>query len=76
MISDVICPWCFIGKANLETAIASLGDELDVRVEWRPFELNPDMPAGGMSRRDYRSAKFGSWERSLQLDAQVEGAAR
>ncbi|WP_458525964.1 DsbA family oxidoreductase [Onishia taeanensis] len=76
VISDVICPWCFIGKANLETAIASLRDELDVRVEWRPFELNPDMPAGGMSRRDYRSAKFGSWERSLQLDAQVEDAAR
>ncbi|WP_192035969.1 DsbA family oxidoreductase [Halomonas sp. YLGW01] len=76
VISDVICPWCYIGKTHLEAAIASLPDELDVRVDWKHFELNPDMPAGGMSRRDYRSAKFGSWERSRQLDAQVEEAAR
>lgn len=76
VISDVICPWCYIGKTHLEAALASLPEALEVRVDWRPFELNPDMPVGGMSRRDYRSAKFGSWERSRQLDAQVEAAAR
>lgn len=76
VISDAICPWCHIGKANLQAAIGSLAGKVDVEVSWKPFELNPEMPEGGMSRRDYRSAKFGSWERSQELDAQVEAAAR
>lgn len=76
VISDAICPWCYIGKANLDVAIDSLAGDIDVTVDWKPFELNPDMPEGGMSRRDYRSAKFGSWARSQELDAQVETAAR
>ncbi|SDL93334.1 Predicted dithiol-disulfide isomerase, DsbA family [Modicisalibacter muralis] len=76
VISDAICPWCYIGKANLDAAIDSLAGDIDVTVDWKPFELNPDMPEGGMSRRDYRSAKFGSWARSQALDAQVEAAAR
>lgn len=76
VISDAICPWCYIGKANLDAVIDSLAGDIDVTVNWKPFELNPDMPEGGMSRRDYRSAKFGSWARSQELDAQVETAAR
>ncbi|PXX99420.1 DsbA family oxidoreductase [Halomonas sp. LBP4] len=76
VISDAICPWCFIGKRHLALALADLPDEIAVSVAWQPFELNPAMPPGGMSRRDYRTAKFGSWERSLELDAQVEAAAR
>lgn len=76
VISDVICPWCYIGKANLEAAIDSLASKIDVQVSWKPFELNPRMPEDGMSRRDYRSAKFGTWARSQELDAQVEAAAR
>ncbi|WP_205738673.1 DsbA family oxidoreductase [Halomonas heilongjiangensis] len=76
VISDAICPWCFIGKRHLALALADLPDEIAVSVAWQPFELNPAMPPGGMSRRDYRTAKFGSWERSLALDAQVEAAAR
>jgi predicted DsbA family dithiol-disulfide isomerase len=74
VISDVICPWCYIGKRRLEKAIALAGR--DVRVQWRPFQLNPQMPKAGMNRKAYRSAKFGSWERSLALDAQVTAAGR
>lgn len=70
--SDVICPWCFIGKRRLEKAIAAHG--LPVRVCWLPFQLNPQMPKEGVSRREYRTRKFGSWERSQELDAQVAAA--
>lgn len=76
VISDAICPWCYIGKRHLDLAITSLGGDVKVSTDWQPFELNPAMPPGGMPRRDYRSAKFGSWERSLKLDAQVEATAR
>jgi predicted DsbA family dithiol-disulfide isomerase len=73
VISDVICPWCYIGKRRLEKAVAAFGQE-QVRVRWHPFQLNPRMPKGGMNRQEYRTAKFGSWERSLGLDAQVTAA--
>jgi predicted DsbA family dithiol-disulfide isomerase len=75
VISDVICPWCYIGKRRLEKAAAAFGRE-QVRVRWHPFQLNPRMPRGGMNRQEYRTAKFGSWERSLALDAQVAEAGR
>lgn len=74
VISDVICPWCYIGKRRLDKAIAALDDERDVQVRWHPFLLNPTMPKEGLSRREYRTRKFGSWERSLELDAQVIAA--
>ncbi len=69
VISDVICPWCFIGKRRLEKAIAEQGEP--VKVRWLPFQLNPTMPKEGISRREYRIKKFGSWERSLELDGRV-----
>ena len=69
VISDVICPWCFIGKRRLEKAIAAHG--WPVKVRWLPFQLNPTMPKEGISRREYRTKKFGSWERSQELDARV-----
>jgi predicted DsbA family dithiol-disulfide isomerase len=69
VISDVICPWCFIGKRRLEKAISALGGR--VKVRWLPFQLNPMMPREGISRREYRIKKFGSWERSQELDARV-----
>ncbi|QDV56274.1 DsbA family oxidoreductase [Rosistilla oblonga] len=71
VISDVICPWCFIGKRRLEKAIAAVDGQYDVQVNWHPFQLNPAMPKEGISRKEYRTRKFGSWERSLQLDAKV-----
>src|SRR5438105_2219872 len=71
VISDVICPWCFIGKRRLEKAVAVLEGQHEVRVRWLPFQLNPAMPREGLSRREYRTRKFGSWERSLALAARV-----
>lgn len=72
VISDVICPWCFIGKRRLEKAL----DGRPATVRWHPFQLNPDMPREGIDRRSYRIQKFGSWERSQELDAQVAAAGR
>src|SRR5437868_7330335 len=69
VISDVICPWCFIGKRRLEKAIAAHGEP--VKVRWLPVQLNPSMPKEGISRREYRTKKFGSWDRSKELDARV-----
>lgn len=71
----MICPWCYIGKRRLEKALASIPEREVVLVRWHPFQLNPQIPKAGISRRQYRSAKFGSWERSLALDAQ-EAAGR
>ena len=69
IISDVICPWCYIGKRRLEKAVAAFGGPVQVR--WLPFQLSPTMPKEGVSRREYRTKKFGSWERSQELDAKV-----
>src|ERR1022692_3222547 len=71
VISDVICPWCFIGKRRLEKAVAALNRQHEVRVQWLPFQLNPTIPKEGISRKEYRTRKFGSWERSLELDANM-----
>jgi len=68
VISDVICPWCYIGKRRLEKAVRASGRSHEVQVPWHPFQLNPQMPKEGMDRRKYRTAKFGSWERSQALD--------
>jgi predicted DsbA family dithiol-disulfide isomerase len=69
--SDVICPWCYIGKRRLEKALAMLDGEVQPEIRWLPFQLNPDMPKEGIARADYRKAKFGSLERSRGLDARV-----
>jgi predicted DsbA family dithiol-disulfide isomerase len=75
VISDTICPWCYVGKRHLEAALRTLATEgFAYEIHWRPFQLNPDMPKEGRDRRAYRSAKFGSWEKSLALDAQVASA--
>ncbi len=74
--SDVICPWWYIGKRRLEKAVAALAGRGDARVRWHPFQLNPRMPKEGMNRKEYRTAKFGSWEESLALDAQVTEVGR
>tara|TARA_R110002111_G_scaffold100976_6_gene156465 strand:+ start:23411 stop:24040 length:630 start_codon:yes stop_codon:yes gene_type:complete len=71
VISDVICPWCYIGKRRLETAITAFSDKHKVQVRWHPFQLNPTMPKDGISRKEYRTKKFGNWERSMELDAKV-----
>ena len=73
IVSDAICPWCWIGKRNLEAALDELGWEAEVH--WHPYQLNPDMPRAGLARTAYRSQKFGSAERAAQLDVQVTASA-
>jgi len=76
IVSDAICPWCYIGKRQLERALASLADEgLHFSVHWNPFQLNPDMPKEGRDRAAYRAMKFGSPERVREMDARVTDAA-
>jgi len=71
IVSDVICPGCVVGERRLERALKAIPGGKTVRVRWLPFQLNPQMPAGGMNRREYRSSKFGNWQKSQELDAQV-----
>ena len=76
VISDAICPWCYIGKRHLERALALLDKQgLHFTVAWHPFQLNPDMPREGVERAQYRLAKFGSAERSRQLDERITETA-
>ncbi len=74
IVSDTICPWCYVGKRRLEAALAAIGDGLSFDIRWRPYELNPDMPREGLDRKLYRTRKFGSWATSRELDAQVAAA--
>lgn len=73
IISDNVCPWCYIGKRRLERALAQR-DELEVEITWRPFQLNPDMPAGGLDREAYLNAKFGGAQRAEQIYAAIREA--
>ncbi|WP_207478864.1 DsbA family oxidoreductase [Arenibaculum pallidiluteum] len=73
--ADLICPWCYIGKHRLDRAMAERpGLAFDRR--WQPFELNPEMPARGMDRFAYLSAKFGGAERARQVYAVIEETAQ
>lgn len=76
VVSDVVCPWCYIGKRRLQRALALVDREIAPQLTWLPFQLNPDMPVAGMPRAEYRRAKFGSLERSRQLDARVAAEGR
>ena len=76
VVSDVICPWCYIGKRRFEKALALLDGQAEVELRWLPFQLNPDMPRQGMARAAYRSRKFGSIERGRSLDARVAAEGR
>ena len=63
IISDTICPWCFIGKRRFERAL-SMRPQSTLEIRWLPFQLNPTMPSDGMDRRQYLAAKFGGAERA------------
>jgi predicted DsbA family dithiol-disulfide isomerase len=76
VISDAICPWCYVGKRRLEQALQLIDGARAFKVTWHPFQLNPGMPKEGIDRREYRMHKFGSWERSLALDAQLKDVGR
>ncbi|MER9755694.1 DsbA family protein [Mesorhizobium sp. M0166] len=70
VVSDVVCPWCFIGQKRLDKAIAAV--VIDVHIRWRPFQLDPTIPPEGKNRRDYMVAKFGSEQRIREIHARIE----
>ncbi len=70
ILSDPICPWCYIGKTHLDKALASVPDHPFV-IEWHPFQLNPEMPDNGMDRRDYLEQKFGGKEGAVRAYAPI-----
>jgi len=75
VVSDVVCPWCYIGKRKLAQALSELRARepgLEVAVRWHPFELNPDLPAEGIPRADYLEAKFGGGQRASEIYARVQ----
>jgi len=79
VISDVVCPWCFIGRRRLGEALslyAAREPEIRPLVSWHPFQLNPDLPAEGIDRRAYLEAKFGGPERAAQIYEQVRAAGK
>jgi predicted DsbA family dithiol-disulfide isomerase len=73
VVSDVVCPWCYIGKRRLQAALHLL-DRTDLEIRWSPFQLNPNAPPEGWNRREYRVAKFGSLEVSSTLESRVKDA--
>ena len=76
VISDAICPWCYIGKRQLESALKLLEQEqLRFSVMWHPYQLNPDMPTKGVDRATYRAAKFGGAERAQAIDRRITETA-
>ncbi len=75
IFSDPVCPWCLIGKSNLDRALEAHADH-PFQIEWHPFQLNPDMPAEGVDKRDYLAARFGSVERVDQIHGQLRDTAR
>src|SRR5258706_2935271 len=74
VVSDVVCPWCFIGKRRLEKAVAQHPD-IPVTIRWRPYFLNPWVPREGISREDYLTTKFGSVQRYADRAQRVVAAA-
>ena len=74
ILSDPICPWCYIGKANLDRALAARPLHPLV-IEWHPFQLNPDMPREGLDRRAYLETKFGGRESAARVYARIAEAA-
>ena len=76
VVSDVVCPWCYIGKRKLEAALAlpEAAGLPPVVIRWHPFQLNPDLPAAGMPRHQYLEDKFGGPERAKAIYDRVRAA--
>lgn len=74
ILSDPICPWCYIGKAHLDRALERHPDH-PFRIEWHPFQLNPDMPREGADRRTYLETKFGGPENAARIYGRIADAA-
>jgi predicted DsbA family dithiol-disulfide isomerase len=75
VVSDVVCPWCYIGKRRLENAMNLLSEKFEFQVEYFPFELNPQIPVGGVEQKSYLTQKFGGEERYQQITQHVTKVA-
>lgn len=75
IISDPICPWCYIGKTHLDRALEARPDH-PFEIEWHPFQLNPDMPSEGMDRRAYLEAKFGGADGAASVYGRIADTAK
>lgn len=73
IVSDVMCPWCFIGKRRLEAALQTVSD-LPVDIRWHPFQLDATLPREGKDRQQYLADKFGGPERAKAIYSQIEAA--
>ncbi len=73
IVSDAVCPWCFIGQKRLDKAVAALPD-IDVTINWRPFQLDPTIPPEGKDRKAYMKAKFGDGNRIDEIHARLDEA--
>ena len=76
VFSDVVCPWCYVGRRRLERAAELLAGKHEIRVTWKPYQLNPWIPPEGMDRAEYRRIKFGSAERSSGMDGRLREAGQ
>ena len=74
IVSDVMCPWCYVGKRRFEKALSELDDTIEVDVRWRPFQLDPTLPRGGRDRKAYLKSKFGSSEHARRAYASIREA--
>jgi predicted DsbA family dithiol-disulfide isomerase len=75
VVSDVVCPWCYVGKRKLEAALETLGRQSsapETSVRWHPFQLNPDLPPQGIPRKSYLQGKFGGGSRAAEIYARVK----
>jgi predicted DsbA family dithiol-disulfide isomerase len=78
IVSDVVCPWCYIGKRKLEAALQlpEAAKLPEVQIRWHPFQLNPDLPEAGMPRKQYLEDKFGGPARAKEIYARVSAAGQ
>ncbi len=75
VVSDIMCPWCYIGRKRLQSALDSL-DDIEVEVRWRPFQLDATLPPEGKDRQQYLEDKFGGPEQAREKYRQIEVAGK
>lgn len=75
VVSDVVCPWCYVGKRRLERAMAELAEDMDFEITYLPFELNPEMPTEGKNFKEHLTAKFGGVEKYNSLTENMKQVA-
>ncbi|MFB2551598.1 DsbA family oxidoreductase [Ensifer soli] len=76
VVSDVVCPWCYLGKARLDRAVAALSGEVDVRINWHPYQLDPDLPPEGVDHKAHLAAKLGGTQAVDRAHAMLQELGR